>query len=231
MAPPKIRGAIAGGHALLMLLGYCIGIYAGLGFYFVSGHNQWRGILGIQMVLPIIILCGIYWMPESPRYLLSKDRIEEAWAITKRLHVVGSDPGSHEFAAREFYQMRKQIELDNRYRTSYLGIFTKPSLRKRAIMTIFLEFSIYSCGVLVLLSSYMLPFREISQVTQLTAFHTQTTDRSYGLALASARFRFSDSKPASKQLGLSPMRCPCCGSTACHATGTSRSGSAPALHS
>lgn len=135
-----------------MLFGYCIASLVGLGFYFVPGENQWRGIVGIQMVLPTIILCGIYWMPESPRYLLSRDRTEEAWEVVKRLHADKNDLGTPEFATREFYQMRKQIELDIRFRTSYWGIFTNTSLRKRAIMTIFLEFSIYSCGVLVILS-------------------------------------------------------------------------------
>lgn len=154
LAPPRIRGAIADAHALLMLFGYCVAICAGLGFYFVSGGNQWRGIVGIQMVLPAIVLCGIYWMPESPRYLLARDRVEEAWEIVKRLQSDRDHPGNHEFATREFYQMRRQIALDLCYRTSYLGIFTTPSLRKRAIMTIFLEFAIYSCGVLVILSEY-----------------------------------------------------------------------------
>ncbi|KAJ5780591.1 hypothetical protein N7457_005751 [Penicillium paradoxum] len=152
LAPPRIRGAVADAHALLMLFGYCVASFVGLGFYFVPGENQWRGIVGIQMVLPSIILCGIYWMPESPRYLLSRDRTEQAWDIVKRLHATKNDPGSDEFAAREYYQMRKQIELDCRFRTSYWGIFTNPSLRKRALMTIFLEFSIYSCGVLVILN-------------------------------------------------------------------------------
>lgn len=135
-----------------MLFGYCLASFVGLGFYFVPGENQWRGIVGIQMVLPTIILCGIYWMPESPRYLLSHDRTEEAWEIVKRLHAVKDNSGADESATREFYQMRKQIELDRRFRTSYWGIFMNTSLRKRAFMTIFLEFSIYSCGVLVILS-------------------------------------------------------------------------------
>ncbi|KAF7516073.1 hypothetical protein PCG10_002472 [Penicillium crustosum] len=152
LAPPRIRGAVSDAHALLMLFGYCIASFVGLGFYFVPGENQWRGIVGIQMVLPTIVLCGIYWMPESPRYLLSRDRTEEAWEVVKRLHADKNDLDTHEFATREFYQMRKQIELDIRFRTSYWGIFTNTSLRKRAIMTIFLEFSIYSCGVLVILN-------------------------------------------------------------------------------
>ncbi|KAF2494594.1 MFS transporter [Lophium mytilinum] len=151
LAPPKLRGIAVDVHAVGMMVGYTTACYVGLGFYFVSGGNQWRGPIGIQMCMPAIILCGLHWMPESPRYLLSKDRAEEAWAVISRMHSSKSDT-TQEFAKREFYQMRKQIELDTTLATSYLGIFRKPSLRKRAFMTIFLEFVLMSSGVLVILN-------------------------------------------------------------------------------
>lgn len=156
LAPPKIRGIMTDIHAVGMMVGYTVSIYVGLGFYFVSGSNQWRGPLGLQMALPTIILCGIYWMPESPRYLLSKAKFEQAWAIVHRMHSDPNDPND-EFAKREFYQMRKQIELDVTFATSYWEIFKKPSLRKRAYMTIFLEFCLMSSGILVVLSESSRP--------------------------------------------------------------------------
>lgn len=151
LAPPKIRGILTDIHAVFMMLGYTIACYVGLGFYFVQGGNQWRGAMSLQMVLPAVVLCGIYWMPESPRYLLSKDRIEEARAIIHRMHSDPSDP-TDEFAKREFYQMQKQIALDITFKTSYWEIFTRPSMRKRALTTILLEFCLMSSGVLVILS-------------------------------------------------------------------------------
>ncbi len=75
--------------------------------------------------------------------------MEEAWAVTRRLH---SDSGDHgdEFAKREFYQMRKQAEVEATFKTSYVEIFKKPSHRKRAFMTIFFTFSLMSVGALVI---------------------------------------------------------------------------------
>lgn len=137
-----------------MMIGYALACYVGLGFYFVKGSNQWRGAMSIQMVLPTIVLCGIYWMPESPRYLLSKDRIEEARDIIHRMHSDPSDP-TDEFAKREFYQMQKQIALDKTFATSYWDIFKQPSMRKRALTTILLEFCLMSSGVLVILSKFI----------------------------------------------------------------------------
>jgi Sugar (and other) transporter len=151
LAPPKIRGILSDIHAVAQLLGYTIACYVGLGFYFVTGENQWRGAMGLQMALPAIILCGIYWMPESPRFLLAKGKTDQAWSIIHRMHSSRGD-ATDEFAKREFYQMRKQIELDVTFQTSYLGIFKQASLRKRALQTIFLEFCLMSSGVLVILS-------------------------------------------------------------------------------
>ena len=151
LAPPQTRGILIDIHAFLMLVGYNVAAYVGLGFYFVPGSDQWRGPIGIQMILPTVVLCGIYWIPESPRFLLTKGRTSEAWRIVHALHSDAADP-TDEFAKREFYQMRKQIEFDTTMPDSYLHIFKTPSLRKRALMTILLEVCIQSSGVLVILS-------------------------------------------------------------------------------
>jgi MFS family permease len=148
-----VRGVLTDIHASFMLLGYTIASYVGLGFYFVSGHNQWRGAMSIQMVLPTFMLIGIWWMPESPRYLISKGRVDEAREIIFRMYSSPHDPGN-EFAQREFYQIQKQIELDNKFALTYWDIFSKPSMRKRAFMTMFLEFCLMSSGVLVILSMF-----------------------------------------------------------------------------
>lgn len=151
LAPPRLRGLLTDVHAVMMMVGYTLACYVGLGFYFVKGSNQWRGPIALQMALPVVILCGLYWMPESPRYLLSTDRTEEARSILLRMHSSPDDP-ENEFARREFFQIKKQIRLDAEFATSYWSLFKKGSMRKRLITTVFLEFALMSSGVLVILS-------------------------------------------------------------------------------
>ena len=152
IVPPADRGRLVDIHAVLLNFGYTLAGYVGVGFYFYAGGEQWRGAMSFTMLFPAILLAGIYWIPESPRYLLSKGRVDEAWEIIHQLHT-DPDDASDEFAKREFYQMRKQIELDITMKTSYYEIFRKPSYRKRAMITMYFTFSLISSGVLVINST------------------------------------------------------------------------------
>lgn len=146
---PKHRGVLSDIHAVGLNVGYAGSGYIGLGFFFTDFAQAWRPPMGIQMVPPVILLIGLYWIPESPRWLLAQGRAEEAWTIVARLHRSRTDTTT-EFAEREFYQMKVQIDFESRMDTSYAEIFRRPSFRKRAFMTIFLTFVVTSSGVLVI---------------------------------------------------------------------------------
>ena len=49
-------------------------------FSFISSELAWRFPLGFQIFFGIIILAFAYWLPESPRWLISKHRDGEAMA-------------------------------------------------------------------------------------------------------------------------------------------------------
>jgi hypothetical protein len=130
-------------------VGYASSSFIGVGFYFVSGNSQWRGTTGLQMLFPGLLLASIYWLPESPRYLIAKDRHEEALTILKSLHASTGHQSDH-FAEMECYQIQKQIKFDNAHKMSYLQIFQHPTMRKRALITICLTWCMVGSGVLVI---------------------------------------------------------------------------------
>lgn len=135
-----------------MMAGYTVATYAGLGFYFAPVSDNWRGSMGLSMAWPFLVLCGIYWVPESPRFLIAKGRKNEAWEIIRKTHADSIRDPTDEYGKREFYQIQKQIEVDTTLENTYWEILKRPSFRRRVWMTIFLEFAIMSSGILVILS-------------------------------------------------------------------------------
>jgi MFS family permease len=108
---------------------------------------QWRVPLALACLTPCITLLGIYWIPESPRYLCWVDRKDEAWEILRKLHEDPRDPDESS-ARAEFQQIVLQVEYDKQQSVSYIKMFRVPSWRRRSLLAIMLLFGTQSGGVL-----------------------------------------------------------------------------------
>lgn len=129
-------------------LNYYRSAWVGYGAYFAKNPTvQWRLPLAISCLAPLLVLSGIYWLPESPRYLSLVGRNDEALQIIKRIHHDPNDP-TDAAAHAEYIQIIKQIEMDNGQDVGYVAMFRKPSWRKRSLIAIFLMFATQSTGAL-----------------------------------------------------------------------------------
>jgi MFS family permease len=153
--PPKGRGPLANIHAIMVNIGYLVSAYIGVGFFYYQGGSgkQWRAPLALGCLAPLINLAIIPFVPESPRFLLTKGRSEEAWAIVRDLHFSNDDP-NHDYAKKEFYQIQKQLELDGSLNSSWKEMLVRPSYRKRMFIACGLLSLIYCTGTLVIASKY-----------------------------------------------------------------------------
>jgi hypothetical protein len=50
----------------------------------------WRLPTVVQCIIPAVVMCIIMFLPETPRWLISKDRIEEATAVMAKYHGDGN---------------------------------------------------------------------------------------------------------------------------------------------
>lgn len=73
--------------------GICFVGWLELGFYFVPGENEvsWRFPIALQAIAPIVVLCAMPFLVESPRWLLAKDRLAEGRQVLARLQNEESD--------------------------------------------------------------------------------------------------------------------------------------------
>lgn len=148
LAPPALRGLFVGMNGLGIALGYALATYVGLGFYYSTNPSaQWRGSFGIALIFSALPLLAMLWVPESPRWLLMVNRVEDAKKVVRRLHNLANED-EHHFAMAEFYQMQKQIEYDRTVEPSWLKMFTRKSYRKRLIMTCTYSFLAQATGIL-----------------------------------------------------------------------------------
>lgn len=81
-----------------------------LGFYFV-GENpvSWRFPIAFQAIFPIVVLVLVPFLPESPRWLISKDRYEEGAAVLARLE---DEEVDSEMVTSRVHIIRQSLEAD-----------------------------------------------------------------------------------------------------------------------
>lgn len=134
IAPPHTRGLLVGFHPICIVLGEIIASAAALGFNFVHTSYQWRLNFGIQTFFAVLLFVSLFFIPESPRWLMEQGREEEASVILLRLHASKNDPQALVPRA-ELAQIKAQIEGERDVPKSIMHIFKQPHLRKRAICT------------------------------------------------------------------------------------------------
>ncbi len=149
----------------------------GFGFFFWNGGaNTWRPPMALTMVWPLILLVGLPFLPESPRWLCMQGRDAEAEQILIKLHSDPRDP-ENVVAAAEFYQIQKQMQIDRTLGSSWLHIIRKPSYRKRALLAIGTCGIVQCSGVLVINSKSSVAVHSSAALTQLPRLRTDTLQR------------------------------------------------------
>ena len=114
LSAPHVRGAMS----VLFQLAITIGILAAFLFNLATrliGDGGWRWSLGMQSVLSSVLVLGIMYLPESPRWLMKKRREEEARVVLKRLRVV-TELRQHQQTAQveEYKEERKSDDAPNK---------------------------------------------------------------------------------------------------------------------
>jgi hypothetical protein len=105
--------------------------------------------LAIQAIPSLILSLGVLFLPESPRWLISRQRQEEALTVIQKLHRDKDDP-DNTFAIREFEQIKQQYMIDRENEVSWLNMFTKKSYRKRLIIGFIVMFASQTTGTTVI---------------------------------------------------------------------------------
>jgi len=85
LAPYEIRGKIAGRNELMIVIGQLAAfvVNAIIGTVWGEQDGVWRIMLAVSAVPAVALFVGMLRVPESPRWLISKGRIDDALAVLK----------------------------------------------------------------------------------------------------------------------------------------------------
>ncbi len=108
-APPGIRGRLVGIYEVFVSGGTLIGFWINYGLaqnVSAASSSQWVTSFGVQLIPGGLLLAGLFWMPESPRWLASHRGRGACIAVLEKLRNI---PADHEYIIEEVTGIMDQI--------------------------------------------------------------------------------------------------------------------------
>ncbi|MFC7395536.1 sugar porter family MFS transporter [Scopulibacillus cellulosilyticus] len=82
MAPASIRGALSSLNQLMIMTGILLAYVVN---YIFSASEGWRWMLGLALIPALLLLIGMIFLPESPRWLLKQGKDDQARSILNNM--------------------------------------------------------------------------------------------------------------------------------------------------
>ncbi|KAF3768151.1 hypothetical protein M406DRAFT_252856 [Cryphonectria parasitica EP155] len=186
-APANIRGALVMSWQMWIAFGIFLGNTANLAVKDV-GDIAWRLQLGSAFIPAVPLLLGIFFCPESPRWLIKKRRYADAFQSLLRLR------NSSIQAARDLYFMHVMIEYEENVIVHGRGVglvgfvrrfgdlLSIPRLRRATVASFVVMIAQQMCGINII------AFYSATVFTEANATVTQSLLASWGYGLVNFAF-------------------------------------------
>ncbi|KAH8111654.1 general substrate transporter [Phellopilus nigrolimitatus] len=107
------RGAFIMIEGSLISFGIMLSYWIDIAFYWIKGSSaEWRVPISFQIILAIIMIVGVFFLPESPRWLVKEGRNSEALAVICALDV---KPITHPDVQRTFTGIHEAVETESQF--------------------------------------------------------------------------------------------------------------------
>ena len=98
LVPAKVRGSLVAVNMLAITTGIVV---AYLVDYAFSGIQGWRYMFGLAAIPSVALAIGMWRLPDSPRWLISKSKVEQAKRVLQRVtDCIGRQSGNHGHPAK-----------------------------------------------------------------------------------------------------------------------------------
>jgi len=120
IAPEKIRGSMISMYQLMITIGILAAYLSDTAF---SYTGAWRWMLGVITIPALLLLIGVFFLPDSPRWLAARGNDDKARRVLERLR------DSSAQAKSELDEIRESLKI----KQSGWGLFTSNKNFRRAV--------------------------------------------------------------------------------------------------
>ncbi|CAA9960662.1 Sugar transporter STL1 [Pyrenophora teres f. maculata] len=149
MVHPSIRGRVTALVQFMLGIGALAAAWIsyGVDIGFADDNNgQWQTSLGIQVIPAVFLGALIMVFPESPRWLISKGKVEQGLHNLAQLHSNGDETDA--WVQAEFSQIQDSLTYERENAAqSYMELFRDKSCFRRLFLACALQASVQMTGV------------------------------------------------------------------------------------
>ncbi|NIF21194.1 sugar porter family MFS transporter [Candidatus Pantoea multigeneris] len=166
IAPENIRGSMISLYQLMITIGILVAFLSDTAFSFTG---NWRWMLGVITIPALLLLVGVIFLPNSPRWLAAKGNFRDAQRVLDRLR------DTSEQAKRELDEIRESLKI----KQTGWSLFTSNSNFRRAVfLGVLLQVMQQFTGMNVIM--YYAP-----KIFEIAGF-TNTTEQMWGTVIVGA---------------------------------------------
>lgn len=156
IAPAQMRGRLVAINQLTIVVGILLAqiinwalvrnLPAGSTDEFIRGswygQTGWRWMFGLTAAPAVVFFLGLFFVPESPRWLIKNDRTDEARAILTRI-------GGGRYAAEAVAEVQTTLAVEEISRVRFRDLL-EPRLRRVLVLGVVLAVFQQWCGINVI---------------------------------------------------------------------------------
>lgn len=148
-APPKIRGRLVGIYEIGVQVGTCMGFWINYGVSrnMAPTSSQWRTPFALQLIPAGLLLIGLAFMPDSPRWMAKVHGRDRAVDTLSRLRNL---PPHHPVVQDEIKDIMRQLELERsdslRNSRAAWKELLEPSIRNRVFLGVVINIFFQMAG-------------------------------------------------------------------------------------
>lgn len=137
IVPAAMRGAVVGSIQLFNQIGQILAAGVNRRYYQTQEPKGWIIPVAVQAIAPVVIAVGIFFIPDGPRWLISKGRMGDAIKSLERVRPSADVAAGHCKLEAEAIQEAIHGDIN---KGPWLDLFRGTNLRRTSIATVIFIF-------------------------------------------------------------------------------------------